>query len=201
MNLKTKKIAIFGFSANPPTKSHLAIFRKLMEIFDLVVVVPRGADSNKPSITEITSAQRKDMVKLVFPIEPKMDLDFYDLDNNIFTPTIILDEKYKTKFKNAEIWHVVGGDIVQGGANENSEIQKKWNKGKEIWKNLNWAVISHSGLPVATADLPPHSFFIEMPAFEGRSTTVRNRLALGQSVSNLIPPAVEKYIKEKGLYK
>lgn len=195
------KIIIFGLSANPPANHHLLIVQKLIEIFGKVVIIPRGSNSDKPSTTTTTHDQRKEMVHLVFSGLPHIEIDFSDLDKNIFTPTWMIDQKYKTKFPDSEIWHAIGGDLIKDGAGGNSEIQTKWQKGSEIWTNLNWAVINHPGLPINPDDLPPKSMTIKMDSLEGRSTIIRNRLASGQSITDLVPPKVEKYIIKNNLYR
>ncbi len=195
------KLAIFGFSANPPANHHLTIVRTLTRVFKRVIIIPRGTDKNKLSTYETAPAQRKEMVRLAFLKIPNLEIDYYDLDNNIFTPTWMIDKKYKDLFPDSEIWHVVGGDIVKGGKDGNSEIEKKWRKGKEIWHNLNWAVIDHPAYPIDSLDLPPRNMIVKMKSFSGRSTDIRNRIAANQPISDLIPPAVEKYIIKNNLYK
>lgn len=195
------KIALFGFSANPPAKHHTFIVKNILKLFGKVIIIPRGTDSNKPSTFETTSNQRKEMVNLVFSDIPNLDIDFNDLDNEKFTPTWALDQKYKRLFPDSEIWHVVGGDIVVGGQDGNSEIQKKWQKGEEIWEKLNWAIIDHPGFPINIADLPPKNFIIKMTEFKGRSTEIRNKMALNESITKLVTPKVREYIIKNNLYK
>lgn len=196
-----KKTAIFGFSANPPGNHHLAIVNKLLEVFDKVILIPRGTDSDKPSIAETTPLQRKDMVRLTFENLIQAEIDFSDLDHDIYTPTWRIDHKYKKLFPDSEIWHAVGGDIVGGGISGNSEIQKKWRKGKEIWNNLNWVVINHPNFPINPKDLPPNNMVVKMGRFSGRSTAIRERIHFGQPITGLVPPKIEKYIIENNLYK
>jgi nicotinic acid mononucleotide adenylyltransferase len=82
------KLVIFGFSANPPANHHLAIVQELLKIFEKIIVIPRGTDQNKLSTTATTHNQRKDMVNLMFSDLPNIEIDFSDLDGNIFTPTM-----------------------------------------------------------------------------------------------------------------
>ncbi|MDP3792357.1 MAG: nicotinate-nicotinamide nucleotide adenylyltransferase [bacterium] len=196
-----KKLVIFGASFNPPANHHLLIVKKLIESFEKVIIIPRGTDSNKSSTAATTHSQRKDMVNLMFSEIPEVEIDFRDLDHNVFTPTWMIDQKYKAKFPDLEIWHAIGGDLIKDGGNGNSEIQTKWQKGSEIWTNLNWAVIDHLGLPANPKDLPPHRILVKMPRFGGRSTTIRNLIAISQSIKDLVNPSVEEYIIKNGLYR
>lgn len=200
-SVNSPQVVLLGLSANPPANNHLAIVRKLTELFEKVIIIPRGTGLNKPSTAETTPRQRKDMVNLAFVGQPNVKLDFYDLDNNVFTPTWILDKKYKVKFQNTEIWHAAGGDLIKSGSDGNSEIQAKWQKGSEIWTELNWAIIDNPAHPIVPQDLPPHNLLIKIDQLTGRSTTVRDRVRAGQPISNLVPPAIEQYIIENYLYK
>ncbi|OGN08950.1 MAG: hypothetical protein A3J46_05660 [Candidatus Yanofskybacteria bacterium RIFCSPHIGHO2_02_FULL_41_11] len=57
------QIVIFGLSANPPGNNHLKIVRKLIRLFEKVIVIPRGTGLNKPSTLETTPRQRKEISK------------------------------------------------------------------------------------------------------------------------------------------
>jgi|SRR3989344_609381 len=196
-----KRLVIFGASFNPPANHHIIIARRLIEEFDKVIIIPCGIRSDKPSTTAASPPHRKEMVKLAFSNIQNVEIDHYDLDNDTFTPTWMLDEKYKDKFPEYEIWHMTGGDLILMGRNGNSEIQRLWNKGERVWKNLNWAVIDHPDYPIDPRDLPPKNCLIKMDAFFGRSTLIRRRAARNESISDLVPSELEKYIKKNNLYK
>ena len=42
---------------------------------------------------------------------------------------------------------------------------------------------------------------LEVPAIEASSTEIRRRLAAGEPVADLLPPGVEEFIRQKGLYR
>lgn len=194
------KVIEFGASFNPPGNHHIIIAKKLTEIFEKVIIVPCGIRSDKPSTAAAPPTHRKEMVKLAFSDIPNLEIDFYDFDNNVFTPTWMLDQRYKQKFPGSEIWHMVGGDLIFGGRNSKSEIQQIWNKGPEIWNKLNWAVIDHHDYPIDERDLPPHNMIVKMEAFRGRSTLVRRRRIFGQDIDDLVSSKVAEYIYKHRLY-
>ncbi len=196
-----KKLIEFGASFNPPGNHHFLIARRLIEIFDKVIIVPCGIRSDKPSTAAAPPLGRKEMVRLAFGKIPSLEIDYYDLDNNTFTPTWILDVRLKAKYPEFEIWHMIGGDLVFMGRNGDSEIQRVWDKGREIWETLNWAVIDHPDYPIDPRDLPPKHCLVEMNSFFGRSTLIRRKAARSEPIGDLVPPEVEKYIVENGLYK
>ena len=140
------------------------------------------------------------MANLAFGGIPKVQLDCYDLENKVYTPTCDLQKRYENLFPGAEIWHIVGGDIVAGGRNNNSEIHRIWHRGCEIWQNLNFTVIVRPGYDVLPEDMPPHSELIEIKDHYGSATMVRSHFAQGEPIDDLVPPNIEKYIREHKLY-
>ena len=134
---------------------------------------------------------------------PNVVLDTSDLDEGVFTPAWALDEKYKAVYPGVEIWHAVGAEAVAGGAEGKAEIQRLWKKGPEIWRELNFVVISRPGFRVSAADLPPKNEVVEIENFFGASTFIRTLLSTGresEAQTALFPPVYE-YVRERGLYK
>ncbi len=200
MKKHKKRIVIFGGTFNPPGMHHRKIAEGLVKEFDLVVVYPCDSRSDKPQINEVPSFHRKEMIKLNFEGLENLEMDFYDLDNNVFTPTYILNWLFEEKFKDSEIWHAVGGDLIFGGRNENSQIQRVWKKGKKIWQNLNFAAIECSYYPLDKRDIPPRSVIIRVHDIHTRSTIIRRYIKHGESLNGLVMPKVKEYINKNNLY-
>lgn len=195
----TRKIAIFGGSFNPPCSHHQAIVRILSERFDKVIIVPCGIRKDKHSTNVVESRHRAAMVLLAFGGLPNAEIDLFDLQNNKFTPTIFLQERYQNLFPVAEIWHAIGGDIISGGKEGNSEIHRVWYEGEKIWRSLRYAVIKRPGYIFTKEDMPPCSELIDGVA--GSSTIVREHIRSGLSIDGFVDPKVETYIEQHGLYK
>jgi nicotinic acid mononucleotide adenylyltransferase len=104
------------------------------------------------------------------------------------------------RFPGAEIWHVVGADLVAGGRRGESEIQRTWTKGAAIWNDLRYAVLTRSGYGMSIEDLPPRSMLVDVSDLIGSSSLIRQRLARGEPTGGLLDPAVEAEVREQGLY-
>ncbi len=197
---KVKRVIIYGGGLNPSALHHLRIVTRLNQISDEVIVVPCGSGRKDKLLLAVLDAQRADMAKLTFKDLPNVRLDLFDLEDGSFTPTWKLQEKYQQEFPDAQIWHVIGGDIVTGGSTRNSEIHRVWDRGNEIWGSLNFIVINRPGYKVERDDLPPSSELIEIDNIFGSSTMIRERRIKGESISDLVTPEVEEYINVHGLY-
>lgn len=194
------KIAIFGGSFNPPCNHHLLIVARLIHRFDRIVVFPCGIRRDKPSANILIERHRMEMAVTAFDGIPKLQLDCFDLINKVYTSTYDLQKRYENLFPGAQIWHIVGGDIIAGGRHQDSEIHRVWNRGKEVWQKLNFTVITRPGYEVEPEDMPPSAELIEIEGIYGSGTLVRSRIAHGESIDDLVPPAIIKYIQDHKLY-
>jgi nicotinate (nicotinamide) nucleotide adenylyltransferase len=193
----TRSIALFGGSFNPPGRHHRAIAARLAEEFDEVVVVPCGPRPDKLTTTDVPPIHRAVMADLNFRRLSKVRVDLFDLEQSTFTRTVELDELYRDS---GEVWHVVGADLVQGGGQGHAPIQREWARGAEIWTTLKFVVVRRPGLPLAPADLPPHSQVLEIEQL-GAASEIRAQVFHRQDVETLLEPDVAAYIERHGLYR
>lgn len=194
------KIAIDGGSFNPPCNHHLQIVIRIIYRFNKIIIYPCGQRQDKPSVNILSEKHRMYLVGIAFGGIPKVEINSADLEFKIYTPTYSLQKLYERRFPDAEIWHIVGGDIVVGGRNQESEIHRTWYKGEEVWRTLNFTVIARPGYELDPKDMPPHSELIEIEGIYGSGTMVRERIANGEPIDDLVPQNIAKYIQENSLY-
>lgn len=190
-------IAIFGGSFNPPGVHHRAIVEHLSKFFQRVIVVPCGPRPDKPTTTEVAPIHRAVMADLNFRGLPQVEVDLFDLEESTFTRTHDLEQRYAHL---GELWHIVGADLIAGGARGESVIQREWAHGAEIWNDLRFAVVARSGNNVDAADLPPHSRLFEVQ-LAGAAVEIRSKVFHRQQVDRLLQPDVARYIERHGLYR
>jgi nicotinate (nicotinamide) nucleotide adenylyltransferase len=194
--MKSKRIALYGGSFNPPGNHHHFIAGLLLLQFDEVVIVPCGSRNDKESNGVVTHQERKQMIELAFQDITGLRFDWHDLDNGVFTPTHELQERYNG---DDEIWHVVGADIIIKGRTDQSKIQTSWKNGQEVWQNLNFCVLPRPGYNLSGEDLPPHCLEIDCH-YPGSSSQIREKIAMGLPIDDLVPETVAEYITENQLY-
>ena len=192
-----KEIAIFGGSFNPPGTHHRTIARALSERFHEVVVVPCGPRPDKPVTNDVPSIYRATMVDMTFQDLPRVRVDLFDLENGTFTRTHQLEERFQGK---GETWHVIGGDLLAGGARGCSPIHAEWERGSDIWNRLGFVVLQRPGFPFDPKDLPPNHRILEIQV-PGSSSRLRDDLFQHKNVTGRVLPSVEEYIERHGLYR
>lgn len=192
-----KRIAILGGSFNPPGTHHQEIARMLSKWFDELVVVPCGDRNDKPTTSSIAPTHRAHMAYLTFEsTAPNVRVDNFDLHGGLFTPMVKLQARYAPL---GEVWHIIGTDLVTGGAYGASDIQRYWKQGRELWTSLNFAICLRAGVPLEYHDLPPNRR-VFLTGSDGASKKIRRRLADGHSIADLVLPEVETYIRKHELY-
>lgn len=197
MSTPRKKIALFGGSFNPPGEHHRAIAKVVAPYVDETIVIPCGPRSDKPVANDVEPIFRAAMVDMTFRDIPNVRVELFDLENNTFTRTHTLDEIYS---KDAEVWHIIGTDLILGGQRGESPIQKTWLKGQELWNKGRFLVVKRPGIAFEPRDLPPKNVVIEAER-RGASSDIRNSIFHARSCEGLVTPEVRNYIDRFGLYR
>ncbi len=191
------RVALFGGSFNPPGRHHRLIAERLSSMFDEVRVIPCGPRPDKTVTNEIPPVYRATLADITFSGLPRVIVDLFDLEQESFTRSHQLETRFAGL---GEIWHVVGTDLVAGGGKGESLIQRTWEKGRQLWSEARFAVLTRPGHEVAAADLPPQAEVIEFDA-PGSSTEIRDRLGRAKPVQDLVMPRARAYLERYGLYR
>jgi NAD+ kinase len=191
------QIAFFGGSFNPPGLHHRAIAERLGREFDRVIVMPCGPRDDKLATNWLPAIHRAVMADMTFGDLPRVTVDLSDLEQERYTRTFDLDERLR---REGDVWHVVGVDLITGGAQGQSEIQRSWFQGQRLWTETKFVVITRPGYEFSNADLPPHHRLIELHA-PGASREIRDMLAKGESITDRVTARTLDYLQRYGLYR
>lgn len=195
--IRADRIAIFGGSFNPPHLAHLEIVRELRGHFKKAIIIPCGGRPDKASVAAIDPVHRAAMVQAAFSCMPGVEINLFDLQNRVATPSIDLDKMFRRPMR--EIWHVVGSDLIAGGETGTSLIQREWVQGETFWNSGNFAVIERPGFECTDKDMPPNSKVIGAGK-DISSSAIQAMVKRGEDISHLVPSAVAKYIRDNKLY-
>lgn len=199
--IKSKKIGIMGGTFDPIHFGHLRAAQEAKEAlgFSGVLFIPSG---NPPHKTErkISSAEdRYNMTLLATKNCPWFSVSRIEIESKGYSYTMETMRKLKAmpRYANAELYFITGFDAVL-------DIMT-WKQPEEIMRLCKFVAVSRFGYsPKRLKELPKQFrdsiIPIEIPLLAISSTELRKRIAVGKSISYLLPKEVEEYIKKKELY-
>lgn len=190
-----KHMPVLGGSFNPPTRAHIAMVEALARSYGGVIVVPCGPRPDKDNY--IAPIHRAVMADLAFGHIPGVTVDLFDLEQDRFTRTWDLEERYAGEYC---LHHVVGSDLIEGGLDGASDIQERWYRGREMWRRFSWIVFERDGYSIDERDLPLQAV-VPQEQFPGSSTEARDAFYRGRIPEELVTPEIASYITRHGLYR
>ncbi len=190
------EIALFNNWFNPPGMHHQKQAEALRDIFDLVVIAPKGANATCPPTGDIPPFHRAALVDLAFSEISGVTIDLSDIDDGVVTEPLDLLARYQ---KIGRPWLVIYADMIVGGKNGASLIQREWPNGQKLWNESHFVVLTELGQEVDSNDLPPKSRLITVDCF-GNSRQLRQRLFNSELTDGRLTPKCAAYIERHHLY-
>jgi nicotinate-nucleotide adenylyltransferase len=174
---------ILGGTFDPPHNGHVALAKAALEqlpIDELLVLV-----AEHPGHRGVVAdpATRMRLAEVAFP---GMDVR---LDPHPFTVDAVRDGSF-----GADTLFIVGADQA-------AEFGR-WKEPEEVLKGVKLAVGTRGGYPLP--DLSRYGDRVvpfELASPDVSSSEVRERIAAGEPIADLVPPEVAKLIEELGLYR
>jgi nicotinate-nucleotide adenylyltransferase len=192
-------VGLLGGTFDPPHDGHVALARRAFDALglDRLIVVPVGEAPHKPVGTD--AATRFRLAEAAFGDLPSTELSRVELERG--GPSYTVD---------TAVWaeREYGDDAVLIlGADEFADFPT-WREPDRILEHVRLAVATRPGIPHdrlerVRADLqqPGRVAFFELEPIPISSRDLRARVARGESIEGLVPPAVARVIEEVGLYR
>jgi len=201
-----KRIGIIGGSFDPVHTGHLIIAQDAAEKLELsdVLFIPAAIPPHKQHLQQANADDRLNMLKLA----TEADLRFFVSDLEIMrggvSYTIDTLRELKQEYPKDTLVLIIGADTLV-------ELHT-WYKIDELLELCEVASFIRPGECSISSiadkiQLPPHQKdkllgnLIEAHLIEISSTEIRMRAAEGLGIRYLVPPEVEMYIAEHGLYR
>ena len=208
-----RRIGVLGGSFDPVHLGHKALAEAALceAKLDMLIIMPAKVQPFKQELNVTCQSHREAMVRIAFSCTEagqteqasKIRISRYELNSEEALSYTIRTLKHINKeYCGAEIFFICGTDSYLS--------VEEWYKGPEILKNYSLIVSARPGCK--EEELKRKAAFYkgkygtstvilrsEMPDIS--STEIRRRIASEESVSELLPIQVERYIKENGLYK
>ncbi len=212
---KGNSVAIFGGTFDPLHLGHLNSIQAVQNAFQFKMfkVIPAFQSPSRQPTDGPNPEQRLEMLNLAIDqLGGAFVVDDLELRRGGVSYTI--DTVHQLENAKTELTLVIGLDQFMHF--------DKWKDFDELLQKVNLIVTSRPGhdFPKSTSDLP-HALAKHVQSFKGgviqlksgytiqffqledieiSATEIRKRLRVGEPVSDLIPKAIELYIRKKGLY-
>lgn len=193
-----KKVSIFCGSFNPVHNGHVALADYIARNSGLdevwLVVSPLNPLKRTIADTLAPNEQRLDMVRLALRSYERLfasDIEFSLPPPNYTINTLrALDAKYP----DTDFCLIIGAD--------NLALFERWKDSDIIMADYDMMVYPRPGVDLDSLmqKYPKVRVLENAPLHDVSSTEIRRRISSGESVSGLVNPEVEEYIKDKKLY-
>ncbi|WP_374419757.1 nicotinate-nucleotide adenylyltransferase [Chromobacterium sp.] len=209
------RLGLFGGTFDPIHNAHL----RMAEAFaaelalDEVRLVPAGRPYHRSHGPHATPAQRLAMAELAVDDYPRLAVDAREVHRPGAAYTIdTLAELRAESGPDAELWFLIGGDSLA--------TLHTWKRWDELLHFANLAVALRPGFDPAALPAPIQPLWrarqvydfsnrtasgtirpLALPPVDIAATDIRLRLARGDAVDDVLPPAVLAYIRQHRLYR
>jgi nicotinate-nucleotide adenylyltransferase len=196
MTAKSKEIAVFGVTADPPHNGHVLIINYLLDHFAKVIVVPVGNhDYGKKT------ASVEDRLAMLTDILPAgVILDLFEIEKVEKNPTAI-NYTHETllalqkKYPREKLVFVIGSD--------NKDVlhwkDHRGQNGKAMLNRFKFYVYPRKGFVLVLLH-KNLSLITDVKAVDVSSTEIRDKIRAGEDIEDLVPRSVAEYIKNNKLY-
>jgi nicotinate-nucleotide adenylyltransferase len=190
-----RRVGLFGGSFDPVHNAHVALAKTALDqlALDELRWIPVGKPWQK-SRRLAPAADREAMVRLAIDGEPRFVLDPIELRRR--GPTFTLDTvRELVAAEPGNVWFLILGQDQYASLHT-------WRDWEELLSLVCLAIANRPGAAIAVnseiAKVAHRE--VALPMMDVSSTEVRRRVAAGESIADLVPEAVERYIGRRRLY-
>jgi nicotinate-nucleotide adenylyltransferase len=202
---KLKKIGVLGGAFNPPHFGHLKIakFAQKKLKLDKLIFIPAGVPPLKKS--DLAPAKdRLKMTSLLIEGNKNFEVSDYEIKKKKRAYTIETISYLKRKFKNCQIFWIIGEDSLR------EIIEEKWKGKLKVLDLANFVVFTRPNHKFRLKKLPKKfeknkeivlkKVILIKKRIPISATKIREKIKKGGNVKKFLPKKVLDYIKEKKLY-
>lgn len=185
------KIGLFGGSFNPVHNSHLRIAQSLVDnnLVDEVWFIPCSNHAFGKDLVD--SKHRKIMIELAIENNKKFKINELELLRSGTSFTSDTLKELMINHPNDDFFWIIGSDNLRG--------IRQWHDFDFLREKIKFILVERSGYG-GYSDSGINIVFRINEKSDLSSTEIRKRIALGESISELVPRKVYDYINQWGLY-
>ncbi len=196
-------IGVLGGTFDPVHIGHLVVADEVTARLGLaeVLFVPAGQPWLKGETSILAAEHRIQMVRLAIADKPNFRLSTMEIERAGPTYTVdTIKELRKELGAEKELLFILGWD--------NLLELPRWHQPELLISMCRLVAVPRVGCPIpdlssleiAIPGLSQRVIMLDKPEIDISASVIRKRVAQGLSISHLVPEAVERYIKEQGLY-
>jgi nicotinate-nucleotide adenylyltransferase len=184
-----KKVGIYGGSFDPIHHGHLILAREAREALNLekVIFVPAAVSPFKRRAAAASGDMRLKMLHAAIEDEQEFAIDDCELRRPPPSWTIDTVLEIRQRETDSEIYLLIGEDNVAA--------LDRWRRFDELKKMVRFVVLDRTGSQTQ------RNYRTVRRKIDISATEIRKRVAHGQSIRYLVPPAVEEIIQREKLYR
>lgn len=204
-SLDYKKVLLYGGSFDPIHNGHLHIAREAAHRIDAdkVIFIPAGIPPHKRDRQMTEPYKRYEMLQRAIEFEPLFAVSDYEttLDSPSFTVHTI--RFFRSQFRSCELCWLIGGDSF-------SQLGS-WYSVEKLVELCTIVTVGRPGFQLDSeplkARLSPEQTYrlkcniIDIPMTSESATAIREMVAKGQSIADMVPASVAEYIEKNNLYR
>jgi len=198
------KIGVLGGTFDPIHNGHLAIAEEARVYLNLneVIFLPAGQPWMKSDRSISPARHRTAMIGLALQARPYFKSSTIEIEHQGPSYSVNSMAELKAQAVEPTDWYfILGWDNL-------SKIPQ-WREPAKLIEMCFLAAVPRPGyerpnmkkLEAALPGISKKVILMDKPRLEISATDIRNKVAQGIPISGLVPEAVEKYIRENGLYR
>jgi len=203
MTYQNKKIGILGGSFDPIHNGHLAIAESAYRDFNLdeIWLIPAGHSPNKDEDKMTSATVRAEMTALAARNIPYFKLSTYEIDKEGTSFTYLTLSYFKEQYPDTKFYFIMGADSL--------DYFDAWRYPEIICQKATILVAVRDDMDLddiqAKIEHIKEQFSAEIyplscEKIDISSSEIRANLQNGKSICDMVPHAVETYIREHKLY-
>jgi nicotinate-nucleotide adenylyltransferase len=200
-DIKGAKLGVIGGTFDPPHYGHLVLAEnaRVQLALDGVLFVPAGQPPHKPASPVTPAHHRVALVEAAIGGNSAFTLSRVDLDRPGPHYTVDMLGILSRTYPDAALFFLMGGDSLAEFAS--------WRDPTGIVEQAQLVVMERPGWEADVASLTEaipgireRLTTLDAPYLQISGTDLRRRVRAGLPIRYLVPPAVEQYVIQQGLY-
>lgn len=197
---------VFGGSFDPPHRAHVELASRVADVLDChpILFVPAAISPHKTDALPTAAEHRLAMLRLAIRNEPRACIDTIELDRGGVSYFIDTISAIAERYPNASVRFLIGSDQALAFP--------RWHRWDEILAIAEPAIVLRPPHDRAEVEAALTAQFgnaadawrariVDAPLIDVSATAIRERLAHGHEIDDLVCGPVAEYIERAGLYR